>query len=69
MRDLNPYEHLRRFFRVCVVHFKRNIQPLRHKLSQEVIEAMYSIASADAHQDFEATLAIIRSGGPKAKGM
>ena len=69
MQDLNSYEHLWWFFCVCVVHFKRNIQPLRHELSWEVIEAMYSLASADAHPDFEATLAIIWNGGLKAIGI
>ena len=57
--DLDPYDHLRRFFRVCVVHFKRNIQPLKHELPRDVVEAMYSVASAEPHYNFEATLAKI----------
>lgn len=68
MCDLDPYDHLRRFFRVCIVHFKRNIQPLKHEVPQNVLEAMYSIASADPHVDFEATLAKIRRGGARARG-
>lgn len=68
MRDLNPYDHLQRFFRVCVVHFKQNIQPLKHALPHNIIEAMYSILSTEPHVNFEATLAKICGGGPKAKG-
>jgi len=67
--DLDPYDHLWRFFRVCVVHFKRNIRPLNHELSHNVIEAMYSIASAEPHVNFNATLTKIRNSGAKAKGM
>ncbi|KAF8122014.1 hypothetical protein EV363DRAFT_1405257 [Boletus edulis] len=67
LQDLDPYDHLRRFFRVCIVHFKRNIRPLKHEVSHSVIEAMYSIASAEPHQDFEATLTRIRRGGAKAR--
>ena len=66
--DLNPYDHLWHFFHVCVVHFKQNIQPLKHEVSHDVIEAMYSVASAEPHIDFEATLRKIRSGGTKARG-
>lgn len=67
--DLDPYDHLQRFFRVCIVHFKRNIQPLKHGLPHDVIEAMYSIASAEPHINFDVTLAKICNGGAKAKGM
>ena len=66
--DLDPYNHLRRFFCVWVVHFKCNIQPLKHKLPHDIIEAMYSIASAEPHVNFDTTLAKIRSSGAKAKG-
>lgn len=50
------------------MYFKRNIQPLRHELPYDIIEAMYSIASAEPHHNFEATLAKIQKGGTKAKG-
>lgn len=68
MQDLNPYDHLRRFFRLCITHFKRNIQSLVHSVDHKVLEAMYSIASSEAHQNFDETLDLIRKGGPKAKG-
>ncbi|KAN0086061.1 hypothetical protein V8E55_007195 [Tylopilus felleus] len=51
--DLNLYDHLWHFFCICVVHFKRNIQPLKHEVSHDVIEAMYSVASAEPHIDFK----------------
>ncbi|KAG2742423.1 hypothetical protein P692DRAFT_20821992 [Suillus brevipes Sb2] len=33
--DLTPYDHLRRFYRLCVVHFKRNLRPLQSQVSKE----------------------------------
>ncbi|KAF8545872.1 hypothetical protein OG21DRAFT_1528201, partial [Imleria badia] len=49
------------------VHFKWNIQPLKHNVSHNVIEAMYSISSAEPHKDFEATLTKIRCDGARAR--
>ncbi|KAH7917286.1 hypothetical protein BV22DRAFT_1108596 [Leucogyrophana mollusca] len=34
LRELDPYDHLRRFFRLCVVHFKRNILALGHSITK-----------------------------------
>ncbi|KAF8833986.1 hypothetical protein BDN67DRAFT_915867, partial [Paxillus ammoniavirescens] len=56
MRELDPYDHLRRFLCVCITHFKRNIQALVQDVDKKVIAAMYSVASSDAHPNFKATL-------------
>jgi hypothetical protein len=66
--DLQPYDHLRRFYRVCITHFKRNIFALRRQVTPEVYSAMISLASSEPHLDFNKTLAIIRGGGRKAQG-
>ncbi|KAG1746028.1 uncharacterized protein EDB91DRAFT_1080250 [Suillus paluster] len=65
--DLDPYAHLRRFYRVCVTHFKRNVQALRTYVSSEVYSAMLSLASSEPHPDINKTLATIRGGGRKAQ--
>ncbi|KIK44261.1 hypothetical protein CY34DRAFT_80290 [Suillus luteus UH-Slu-Lm8-n1] len=67
LRDLNPYDHLRRFYRVCVTHFKRNVLALRTHVSSEVYSAMLSLASSEPHPDIEKTYTIIRGGGRKAQ--
>lgn len=36
LRELSPYDHLRRFFRLCTVHFKRNIQSSKFRLCRGV---------------------------------
>ncbi|KAG2364933.1 hypothetical protein BDR07DRAFT_1400262 [Suillus spraguei] len=36
LRDLDPYEHLRRFYRLCLVHYKRNIRGLRGQIPKDV---------------------------------
>ncbi|KAG1760684.1 hypothetical protein EV702DRAFT_1053394 [Suillus placidus] len=33
--DLTPYDHLRQFYRLCVIHFKRNLRPLQTQVSKE----------------------------------
>jgi len=66
--DLNPYDHLRRFFRICVAHYKRNVLALRTHVPQDVFTAMLSLATSEHHPNLEATLNIIRNGGPKALG-
>lgn len=68
LRDLGPYDHLRRFFRLCVVHFKRNIHELRAYITDEVRLAMLSLASSTPHPDIEGAIKIIKKGGPKARG-
>ncbi|KAG2137941.1 hypothetical protein DEU56DRAFT_736613 [Suillus clintonianus] len=64
--DLSPYDHLRRFYRLCVAHFKRNVHALRTHVSDEVYSAMLSLATSEEHPDIQRTLSIIRRGGPKA---
>lgn len=68
LRDLNPYDHLRRFYRVCITHFKRNVLALRTHVSSEVYSAMLSLASSEPQPDIEKTYATIRRGGRKAQG-
>jgi hypothetical protein len=68
LKDLNPYDHLRRFFRICVTHFKRNVNDLRTQISPEVKSAMLSIASSDPHPDLDGAFAIIEKGSAKARG-
>ncbi|KAF8994773.1 hypothetical protein BDQ17DRAFT_1251365, partial [Cyathus striatus] len=67
MKDLTPYDHLRRFYRLCTVHFKRHINYLRSYETTEVIDAMYSLASTTMH-DITPICDIIRNSGTgKAK--
>lgn len=69
LQSLNAYEHLKRFYRLCVTHFKRNIHEMRGKITPEVRAAMLSLASSEPHPDLEGTFALIRKGGRKASGM
>ncbi|KAJ8457091.1 hypothetical protein ONZ45_g18455 [Pleurotus djamor] len=63
---LDPYDHLRRCYKACVVHFKRNICDLGPHISIDVRNAMLSLASAEPHPDLEGIFQIIQSGGKKA---
>ncbi|KAH0831831.1 hypothetical protein J3R83DRAFT_12681 [Lanmaoa asiatica] len=65
--DLGPYDHLRRMYRLCAFHYRRNIHKLRTVVSSNVYNAMQSISSFEEHPDFESTLRVIRGGGKKAK--
>ncbi|KAG1869710.1 hypothetical protein C8R48DRAFT_597246 [Suillus tomentosus] len=65
--DLTPYNHLRRFYRLCIVHFKRNLWPLQSQVSKEVYNAMLSLSSSDAHPNFQRMLSVIRGGSQKAE--
>ncbi|KAG2741734.1 hypothetical protein P692DRAFT_201652917, partial [Suillus brevipes Sb2] len=65
--DLNPYDHLRRFYRVCITNFKCNVLALYTYVSSEVYSAMLSLASSEPHPDIEKTYAIIHGGGRKAR--
>ncbi|EJD41424.1 hypothetical protein AURDEDRAFT_169588 [Auricularia subglabra TFB-10046 SS5] len=68
--DLTPYEHLARFFRLCIVHFKRNVRQLVQKgevTDPQVIDAMYSLAATQPHRDFKRATDIIRAGNTKAR--
>ncbi|KAF8187531.1 hypothetical protein BJ912DRAFT_926768 [Pholiota molesta] len=67
LSTLSPYDHLRRFFRQCIAHFKRKIQELGSHISPEVKAAMLSLASAEPHPDLDGAFKIIENGGPKAK--
>lgn len=68
LRSLNPYEHLRRFLRLCISHFKRHVRELRTSTTKEVQVAMLSLASSQPHPDLEGTFRIIEQGGAKAAG-
>ncbi|KAF8180705.1 hypothetical protein K438DRAFT_2021287 [Mycena galopus ATCC 62051] len=67
LRSLDPYEHLRRFLRLCTVHYKRNIDALKPYTSQKTRNAMLSLSSSQVHPDLEGTFRIIEKGGRKAK--
>ncbi|KDR73410.1 hypothetical protein GALMADRAFT_141907 [Galerina marginata CBS 339.88] len=67
LKDLSPYDHLRRFFRLCTIHFKRYIHELWNSLPADIISAMYSLISSEPLPDFDGTCKIISKGGPKAK--
>lgn len=66
LSELDPYEHLKRFFRLCIVHYKRNIRALRNHVSHEVYTAMLSLATSEPLPDLNKVLEIIRAGGDKA---
>ncbi|KAG1799560.1 hypothetical protein EV424DRAFT_1545973 [Suillus variegatus] len=66
LRDLDPYDHLRRFYRLCLAHYKRNIRSLRGQIPKDVEIAMLTIASAEPHPDLQGTLKKIKKGGKKA---
>jgi hypothetical protein len=68
LKSLDPYDHLRRFLRLCVTHFNRNICDLPSTVSHEVKQAMRSLSSSEPHPDLEGAFATIQAGGPKAKG-
>ncbi|KAK7001956.1 hypothetical protein R3P38DRAFT_3326837 [Favolaschia claudopus] len=67
LRDLSPVDHLRRFYRICTVHYKRNINDLRPHTTSTVRKAMLSLASCHEHPDINGALKIIENGGKKAK--
>ena len=68
LQELTSYEHLCHFFRLCTVHFKRNIHDLRQTIPSEVSAAMYSLASSQVLANLDDLLQKIQSGGPAAKG-
>ncbi|KAF8214712.1 hypothetical protein K438DRAFT_1749805 [Mycena galopus ATCC 62051] len=63
IQDLDPYEHLARVFRICIVHDFRNIK--KCAVSEEVRWLMRGLACLE-HDDWEGTLATIREKGGKA---
>ena len=50
------------------MHFKRNVNKLRHRISPEARFAMLNLPSVEEHQDLEYLFSIIRAGGGKASG-
>ncbi|KAL4064574.1 hypothetical protein J3A83DRAFT_4167974 [Scleroderma citrinum] len=67
LKDLDPYDQLKRFYRLCVIHFLRNLVPLWNAVTPEVYGAMLSLSSFEAQSDLEMTLRTIQTGGRKAK--
>ncbi|KAH7903935.1 hypothetical protein BJ138DRAFT_1019827 [Hygrophoropsis aurantiaca] len=66
LSELDPYDHLRRFYRLCVTHFKRNILALKGQVSEDAYIAMLSLATSEPHPNIDLTLEIIRRGSKKA---
>lgn len=62
LSSLDPYEHLRRIFRLCNVHVARNIKLA--KVSNFVKVMMNSLVCVD-HPNFDGTLDRIRNQGGK----
>ncbi|KZP33349.1 hypothetical protein FIBSPDRAFT_718116, partial [Athelia psychrophila] len=67
LKHLRPYDHLKRLYRICVTHFKRNIHEMRGHVSHDVRAAMLSLASSEPHADLEGAFSVIRNGGKKGK--
>ncbi|KAJ6565296.1 hypothetical protein DFH09DRAFT_919678 [Mycena vulgaris] len=67
LRALDPYDHLRRFLRLCTTHFKRHVDDLRPSTTQKVRNAMLSLSSSQPHPNLEGAFRIIENGGRKAK--
>ncbi|KIJ08971.1 hypothetical protein PAXINDRAFT_88132, partial [Paxillus involutus ATCC 200175] len=65
--DMDPYDHLQCMYRLCTIHFQRNILKLHSSVQPRVYNAMFSLSSFEAHPDLEQTLRIIRAGGKKAQ--
>lgn len=68
LSDLGPYDHLKRFFRICETHFQRNAFAIKHYVGDKAWDAMMSLCSSEPHPDIQKTFEIIRAGGNKAKG-
>ncbi|KAG6374217.1 hypothetical protein JVT61DRAFT_4875 [Boletus reticuloceps] len=64
--QLKPYDHLQRFYRLCVAHFQRNLHMLKPIIPFDAYKAMRSLASSEPHPDIKATLSFIRNSHPKA---
>ncbi|KAL4069992.1 hypothetical protein V8B97DRAFT_1872105, partial [Scleroderma yunnanense] len=67
LKDLDPYDQLKCFYHLCVVHFLRNLVPLQNAVTPEVYGAMLSLSSFKAQPDLEMTLRTIQTGRHKAK--
>ncbi|KAF8975638.1 hypothetical protein BDQ17DRAFT_1267859 [Cyathus striatus] len=66
LKNLDPYDHLCRFYRLCVVHFKRNIHDLCTRVTSDVYNAMLSLSSVNEH-NIDSVYEFIKNGGPKAR--
>ena len=62
LSSLDPYEHLRRIFRLCSVHVARNIK--QAKVSNPVKVMMNSLVCTE-HLNFDETLEKIKTDGGK----
>ncbi|KAK7031741.1 hypothetical protein R3P38DRAFT_2521802 [Favolaschia claudopus] len=63
IQDLDPYDHLRRVFRICTVHNSRNIN--KCPVPEEVRWLMRSLVCIE-HEDWEGTILKIREKGGKS---
>ncbi|KAL0060449.1 hypothetical protein AAF712_012771 [Marasmius tenuissimus] len=63
LKDLSPYDHLHRIFRLCLVHFCRNIQEC--KVPPPAREAMRGLACME-HESWDEALETIRNDGGRA---
>jgi hypothetical protein len=63
LRSLGPYEHLRRLYRLCIVHNYRNIQG--SAVEDCVKDLMRSLACV-THPNWDSTVERIRNEGGKA---
>lgn len=68
LSDLDPYEHLARFYILCTVHYKRGILKLKDQVSPDVLQAMHSLSSIQPHPDFDGAIRKIKAAGKKAQG-
>lgn len=67
VQELDPYEHLRRILRACVIHFFRNIQTCA--VPDGVKKKMRSLVCVE-HNSWNVTLREIEEeGGKAARGM
>jgi hypothetical protein len=62
IQDLDPYDHLGRVFRICVVHDLRNIK--KCPVPEEVRWLMRSLVCIE-HDDWQGTLSKIRENDGK----
>lgn len=67
-KELNPYQHLRHFTRLCKVHYARNIIDTGHTIPQEIKHMMLSLATSEPLPDFHGTVKTIEESCKKAKG-
>lgn len=71
VRDLTPYQHLARMYRLCGTHHNRGVEAVVKQVPPErryaVKEAMQRLSALEPMDDFESVKETIRSGGDKAK--